>query len=88
MLLLYLSLAIFFPSYQGFENGQEFHFFNLFESFEDLGHQSQLEIEAPYDHNHSHALLYFYPSNRLRGLSKKMGGACLDGDIYLHQFPT
>jgi hypothetical protein len=75
MLLLYLSLAIFFPSYQGFENGQEFHFFKLFESFEELGHQSQLEIEAPYNHDHSHALLYFCPSQRLkRDYQIKKGG--------------
>jgi len=66
MLLLYLSLAVLFPSYQGFENGQEFHFFKIFESSAELGHHNQLEIEAPYDHNHSHALLYFYPSQRLK----------------------
>ncbi len=66
MLLLYLSLAILFPSYQGFENGQEFHFFKLFESFAELGYHNQLEIESPYNRDHPHALLYFYPSQRLK----------------------
>jgi len=75
MLLLYLSLAILFPSYQGFENGQEFHFFKIFESFAESGHSSQLEIEAPYNHDHSHALLYFYPSQRVkRDYQIKNGG--------------
>lgn len=66
MFLLYLSLAILFPSYQGFENGREFHFFKIFESFAELGHHSKLGIEAPYNRDHSHALLYFYPSQRLK----------------------
>lgn len=66
MLLFYLSLAVLFPSYQGFENGQEFHFFEIFESYAEYSHHNQSGIEASYDHEHPHSLILFYPSSQFR----------------------
>jgi hypothetical protein len=66
MLLLYLLLAVLFPSYQGFENGREFHFFEIFKSYAEADYHSQPDIEAPYNRGHSHTLIYFYPTQRLR----------------------
>ena len=65
VLLFYLSLAVLLPSYQGFEDGPEFPFFNLFESNAKFDYHSRPEIEAPHDRVRAHAALYFFPSHRL-----------------------
>jgi len=72
-LLFYLSFAIMFPSYHGFENGHEFHFFEISESYAEYRHHDQSGIEASYDHEHPHSLLLFYPSYQLRKKSQTNG---------------
>lgn len=73
ILIFYFSLAILFPASQGFENGQEFHFFEIFETYEEHHHHFQSGIEASYDSEHPHSLLLFYPSSQLRKKSQTNG---------------
>ena len=64
-LLLYLSLVVLCPSYEGFEEEvHEFHFFEIAESYSDFYRHSQTGIHESYDSDHSHSILYFYPPHR------------------------
>jgi len=66
MLLFYLLLAILFPSYQGFEDGQEFHFFGIEPNEISYQQHTKPVIESLYEREHSHSLLLFYPSYQSR----------------------
>jgi len=62
LLLLYLSITVLFPSYQGNENGRKFHFFGIAESDMEYHHTGRPEIEAPHEHDHAHTTLHFCPA--------------------------
>lgn len=62
LLLLYLSITFLFPSYQGNENGREFHFFGIADSDTEYHHNGRPEIEAPHDRDHAHTILHFCPA--------------------------
>jgi hypothetical protein len=77
-LLLYLLIAVLFPSYQGYEDGQEFHFFSLVESpgiCLSAHPDGTLSIEASLDGEHPHEVLYFHPARKTRSSSPHAGGA-------------
>lgn len=65
LLFCYLSLAVLLPSYQGFENGQEFHFFEIVGSEAELPYHdnSRHGLWGP-EEEHSHSLVYYVPSHR------------------------
>ncbi|TAN45879.1 MAG: hypothetical protein EPN22_01020 [Nitrospirae bacterium] len=64
--LLYLSLAVLFPSYHGYANGHEFHFLGLIDPHVEELDQHMPEMEENYTHSHSHPLLYFCHEDKLK----------------------
>ncbi len=77
LLLLYLSTAVLFPSYQHSENSLEFHFFGILEPHAEYHHHSTPEIEASHDRDHSHSLIHFYPVQRLQRLNSNSENCCV-----------
>ena len=68
LLLCYLSLAVLLPSYQGFEEGQEFHFFEIMEAGASCHHYDTggPELRATYETDHEHSIIYFVPPARIK----------------------
>lgn len=66
IVLFYLSIAVLFPSYHGYSNGQEFHFLGLIDPHIEELNQTLPEIEEYYTHSHSHSLLYFHHEDKLK----------------------
>jgi hypothetical protein len=73
LLLLYLSIAALFPSYQGYEKGQEFHFFDIDNLYTECHHHSRPEVEASHDREHAHTILHFCPARWSHKLTSPNG---------------